>query len=364
MKKKKTKKNKFQRILSVVIIMILIITSTVIPISASDNYSVYESEYKLQNNTGIQFGNFAFTTAPYTGGFTVYSGFEDPDIAYLQLPNGKPNNDIIQSGAYGGLQSSGTQIYLGEFAQYRYYLSTAIQNENVITYEYGMQYANVGYDMTMIPDRLTYIYELYIYDYSVNLNDRDVYDDIQFAIATNASVESIKVTRNLIITYPEKTITYDEGRYEIKTRNLQFTEAAFNREVFYLLPQNITYSYPSDNQKISGTIRIEIEVENTYEDTSLTNDHISKLIILMFEVPYYGNTQEDFIGGDWNWTVDINNTTVAPPSQDDINIIGWLIDTVDNTMEIELFAGLSLGNLMWFCIGIALLFVVLKMFRG
>lgn len=55
---------------------------------------------------------------------------------------------------------------------------------------------------------------------------------------------------------------------------------------------------------------------------------------------------------------------VVPPTTAVPDMIEWLINTIDGVMSVDLFMGLSIGQLLWFIIGISLLFVCIKLFTG
>lgn len=347
-------------VITVLLVFVVFFSFSVSIFAGGDNYSVYSSEAALGRDSLITYDNLSFEIIPPANSTGYYSGFDSDDIFYLQLPNGRPMyTDDLPNGQYGGLSSSGTQIAFGEGAQYRYYLSTSNDvNQDAILYEYGIDYAlpSGSYDPSLIPDTLAYQFQFNIDSFSIDLSDPTEFDSVRYMIDTQAPVDSITVTYSLTIMYPKTYVSGGWFNYEI-ARSPYFEQIAVSPgNSFNIIPPGFLNTFTSSSDQIvSGYINIIVK---------LKDDYIDDRIYLYSWVDRNGDNKDGFFGGEWNAKAEYNTSPDYPSSGDLPDLLGWLIDSVDGFMDTDVFFNLSFGDILWFVIGISLLFAVLRMFVG
>lgn len=104
------------------------------------------------------------------------------------------------------------------------------------------------------------------------------------------------------------------------------------------------------------------------ETTIVLHDWQTANVYMRLQLPYTKNP-DPLKFESWVTTVTSGNGIVSPPITSpsvefDGGFLSWLAEAVSNFMGAQIFPGVSMANILWFIIGIAVFIIVLKVFAG
>lgn len=364
------KKNK---IIFFVVSIVLIITSAIIPTLALHHESEPINEYQNQQfNPDINIGMKVFDGWDYitsSGPINNSGGNSSLGATTVQFNYASINNN----GTIKGFSDIGRTA--NNF-MYRFMVGPTINPELARHYEITISdnsiiipnpYYHVNNDN--MRDKVTErINKLIQYSISINKNYDKIVDNGEVKI--KYGIYSIKNDFNLAVLQSSSNVELHNIAVIERTEAINKTVYQIFNPADFINAYNNELDMTSQEYLLISNLDCNITALNYGDIENAENHEMSRICITInnpttftdseFGTVYlYYLTYDNFISKNT-----VFNAIVEEVNFSDFNLIDWLIDLGNSILSLEITKGIVIGNLLWFIIGIGVLFFILKTFAG